>query len=151
MTNSVMLHSGVAERRKKVILNLILSRLMQPAQCCREAALLTEYAEPRIISWGLCSLLEGIHRSCSSCSLKDSEEIMVVVHRIFMELCSFQRWDVNIPGAEVLKSCLCTNEVRCEMLLTSYFICGRQAVLKILCLYIEKFLCICFWILLVRM
>lgn len=50
MTNSVMLHSGVGERRKKVILNLILSRLMQPAQCCREAALLTEYAEPRIIS-----------------------------------------------------------------------------------------------------
>lgn len=63
----------VGEVRKKMILNLILSRLMQPKQCCREAALLTEDAEPRIISWGLCSLLEGIHRSCSSCSLKENE------------------------------------------------------------------------------
>lgn len=43
---------------------------------------------------------------------------MVVVHRIFMELCSFQRWDVNIPGAEVLKACLCS--VRCYSRFTSF-------------------------------
>lgn len=51
MTNSVMLHLVVGERRKKIILNLIFSRLMQPTQCCREVdPLLTEDAEPRIIS-----------------------------------------------------------------------------------------------------
>lgn len=138
----------IGERRKKMILNLIFSRLMQPTQCCREVALLTEDAEPRIISWGLCSLLEGIHRSYSSCSLKENEEIMVVVHRIFMELCSFQRWDINIPGTEGLRACLC---LICEVLLTPYFLCRKQAVLNILYLYIKKFLCICFWIVLVRM
>lgn len=62
---------------------------------------------------------------------------MVVVHRIFMELCSFQRWDVNIPGTELLKACL---YLISEVLLTPYFIWGKQAVLS--SLYIKKFLCI---------
>lgn len=42
---------------------------------------------------------------------------MVVVHRIFMELCSFQRWDINIPGTEGLRAWLC---LICEVLLTHF-------------------------------
>lgn len=51
-----------------MILNLILSRLMQPIQCCREVVLLTEDAEPRIIPEG------SVH------FLREFTEVAVPVH-----------------------------------------------------------------------
>lgn len=79
------------------MVNLIFFRIIHPTQHCREAALPTEDAEPRIlfgVQMAAC-VSSGAYSSQYFPLFRDSEKITLMMHKQFLRMCSLSEGGIS--------------------------------------------------------